>query len=102
MRPLLCPAFTLILGGFLSCSPWIAAAPRLTPSNNSLSHEINRSIDRGAEWLIKQQDAKGFWNNADHPAVSALALVAIQGRTNETARAALKKGYEFLESCVKE
>lgn len=78
------------------------AAP--APENLSLRNEVEHAIDRGVAWLIKNQDAKGFWSTEDHPAVSALVLVALQGQPNEShenKREALKKGYAYITSLAK-
>src|SRR5438094_9957868 len=58
-----------------------ADSPKLpiNPPNTSLRNEVKRAIDKGAAWLEKNQDTNGFWSTADHPAISALALVALQG-----------------------
>jgi squalene-hopene/tetraprenyl-beta-curcumene cyclase len=63
-----------------------------------LKNEIERAIERGADWLAKNQQEKGQWSTTDHPAVTALALVALQGKKSPDAdeQAALKKGYAFL------
>jgi squalene-hopene/tetraprenyl-beta-curcumene cyclase len=75
------------------------------PDNLSLRNEVQHAIDRGLAWLEKNQDPKGFWSTADQPAITALVLVAFQGSPDGAAAAknkpALKKGYEFILSCVK-
>lgn len=67
-------------------------------SNTSLKNELDRAIERGADWLVKNQQDKGYWSTTDHPAVSALALVAFQGKSSLDAdeKTAVKKGYDFL------
>lgn len=68
-----------------------------TPSNKSLKNEVQHAIDRGVAALIKMQDADGHWSTADQPAVSALALIALQGQPIDGAeKDSAKKGYEFL------
>ena len=49
------------------------------PSNVSFKQEIQHAIDRGLEWLRKNQNTNGYWSSADTPAVTALALVAFKG-----------------------
>lgn len=71
----------------------------------SFRNEVQRAIDRGLESLRAKQDTNGFWSTADHPAVTALALMAFMGepggryRTNPPAF--INKGYAFILSCVK-
>jgi squalene-hopene/tetraprenyl-beta-curcumene cyclase len=83
-----------------------ASAPpplNLTGENLSLRQEIRHAIHQGATWLEKNQDPKGFWSNAEHPAVTALALVALRGAAESRAAAetpALRKGYDYVLSCV--
>ncbi len=78
-----------------------AVSPVVT-SNISVRNEVDRAIVRGAEALVKLQNPEGFWSTADQPAVTALALVALQGQDQTpTARDAVRKGYGFLEKCFK-
>ncbi|MBI3415118.1 MAG: terpene cyclase/mutase family protein [Verrucomicrobia bacterium] len=76
----------------------------LPDGNASLRNEVRRAIAKGLGWLEKNQDPKGFWSTADHPAVTALALVAAQGDPTRAGRAAdaafVDRGYAFLKSCV--
>jgi squalene-hopene/tetraprenyl-beta-curcumene cyclase len=77
-----------------------------TASDISLAHEVQRSIDRGLEFLAKQQSPEGFWAPADHPAMTALALSAIQGDPSGTwpkkEAAKVKQGYDFILKNLKE
>jgi squalene-hopene/tetraprenyl-beta-curcumene cyclase len=76
-----------------------AAAPEL-----SFRNEMQRAIDRGLEWLEKNQNTNGFWSTADQPAVTALALVAFKGdprnRFKDPEPAWIRKGYDYVLSCV--
>jgi squalene-hopene/tetraprenyl-beta-curcumene cyclase len=90
-----------------SVSSGLAAAevpPQLPPSGNiSLRNEVRHAIDKGVAWLSKNQAAEGYWSTPDHPAVTALALVAITGARGEDSPAesrTLEKGYEYLLGCV--
>jgi squalene-hopene/tetraprenyl-beta-curcumene cyclase len=91
-----------VLGGIAACGaePAVSVDPIGKRPNVSLQNEVQHAIDRGTAWLIKNQDAKGYWSTADHPAVTALALVALQGGAaggSDAARAAAcSKGYEFI------
>src|SRR4029077_20869102 len=52
----------------------------LEPTPNiSLRNEVKHAIDKGRGWLEKNQETNGFWSTADHPAITGLALVALQG-----------------------
>jgi squalene-hopene/tetraprenyl-beta-curcumene cyclase len=96
------------LGGLIAClgaqspSPEVQRGPR---PNLSLRNEVQRAIDKGATWLEQHQDSKGFWSTPEHPALTALALVALEGEPTGRHRGfenqATRAGYEFLLSCVK-
>ncbi|MFM7100752.1 MAG: cycloartenol synthase [Verrucomicrobiota bacterium] len=74
-------------------------------SDLSLRHEVQRSIDRGLEFLLASQNTNGWWSTADHPAVTALALTAFMGeptgrhRTNPPAP--VRRGYEYLAASAR-
>src|SRR5262249_44105626 len=88
--------FAFFLALRLVCSAAGAAEVFSTPSL-SLRQEIHHAIAQGAAWLEKNQDARGWWSTADHPAVTALALVALRGATANDApeTAVTHKGYEY-------
>src|SRR6186713_1745376 len=66
-------------------------------SNVSLKNEVERAIERGGDWLVKNQNEKGYWSTTDHPAITSLALVALKGKPSDPDESvALKKGYDFL------
>lgn len=94
----------LLLSAPLLTSSVVGQKAGLPPENLSLRNEVEHAIDRGVRWLIRNQDAKGYWSTADHPAVSALVLVALQGQPNdsvENKREALKKGYSYIVGLAK-
>ena len=70
----------------------------------SFQHEVQRSIDRGLDWLGQNQNSNGWWATADHPAVTALALHAFNGdpsrRLRQATSPALQRGYRFILSSV--
>jgi squalene-hopene/tetraprenyl-beta-curcumene cyclase len=71
--------------------------------NESLRNEITRAIDRGSDWLLKNQHAEGWWSTTDQPAVTALALVALNPQSeirNPKFSPAFKRGYNFLSQHV--
>lgn len=78
----------------------------LKESDVSLAHEVQRSIDRGLEFLAKQQTTEGFWAPAEHPAMTALALSAMQGDPSgvwpKKEAAKVKQGYDFILKNLKE
>ncbi len=72
----------------------------------SLAHEVQRAIDRGLEYLAKQQTPEGHWAPAEHPAITALAVTAIQGDPSgawpKKDAAKLKLAYQFILKNAKE
>jgi squalene-hopene/tetraprenyl-beta-curcumene cyclase len=53
--------------------------------------------------LSKEQSAEGWWSTADHPALSGLPLVALQGDPSGGGhKETLQKGYRYLVSCAQE
>lgn len=79
-------------------------APRpIATRDVSFSHEIQQAIDRGLAWLAANQNTNGWWSTPDHPAVTALALMAWAGRPEGSpapAPTGLKRGHDFLLQCV--
>lgn len=59
--------------------PTSAPAVVLTQDNQSVRNEIQHAIDRGLDWLAKHQEPAGYWQTADHPAVTGLAAMAFCG-----------------------
>jgi len=85
-----------------------AVAEDLVPAkapNPSLKKELARAIDRGSDYLLANQSEGGSWSDADYPAISSLALVALQGDPEEHHQSkkapVLKKGYDYLVGSVK-
>jgi squalene-hopene/tetraprenyl-beta-curcumene cyclase len=74
------------------------------PGNPSLRNEVRHAIDKGAAWLEQSQGTNGAWSTPDHPALTALALVALKGRPADRQRgdesAAVQRGFRYLMSCV--
>lgn len=71
--------------------------------NGSLDGEIDLALKRGVSWLAAQQNARGFWSDADHPALTALALLAM-GHSDPAElsrhREAIDRGFDFLRTQV--
>lgn len=76
------------------------SAERVPAGNQSLKNEIDLAIQRGTAWLATNQQGAGHWSNPEQPAISALALVALQGAEDKRAQA-IEKGYKFLLTNVK-
>jgi hypothetical protein len=78
-------------------------ATRGKPSANvlSLKLEIQNAIDRGLAWIQTNQNEKGYWSNPEHPALTGLALVALQGdpeksnRSKSARQRTVGRGYEY-------
>src|SRR5262245_25737928 len=69
--------------------------------NVSIQNEVKRAIDKGLEWLERNQNSNGFWSTADHPAITGLALTATRARADKQLQTdAAKRGYNYLLSCV--
>lgn len=99
-----------LLFALSTASVLIDAAPAKTivtsESNRSLQNEIQHSIDRGLAWLLANQDTNGYWQTMDQPAVTGLAITALNGDPMDRYRGvkkpeALKKAYSFLLSNAK-
>lgn len=73
-------------------------------SDVSLRHEVQHAVERGQAWLLKQQDPTGFWSTQEHPAVTALVLMALTGSPGNADSPAmardLSQGYAFLLGCA--
>lgn len=81
----------------------ILSVPRET-RDLSFAHEVQRAIDKGLHWLATHQEPDGHWSTADHPAITALALIAFRGDPAERhARVdpILERGYTFLLDSVR-
>ena len=70
------------------------------PPDLSLRNEVARAIDRGCGYLLERQAPDGSWSDADHPALTALVLLALQSdpqeRHADRKAEALRRGYEYL------
>lgn len=98
-------ALTLAWGGIQkTCGQDLPFSASGKPIDLSLRMEVARAIDRGNEWLMKHQSDAGHWSDADHPAVTSLALVALQRDPVENhagqKEPVLAKGYDYLRSCA--
>lgn len=102
---------SLALAALLAGTAPAADAPKRTPipvpfgHDESLRHEVQRSIDRGIAWLLANQNSNGWWTTPDHPAVTALALVALNGEPAgkylKAPTPAIQRGYTVLLASAK-
>lgn len=106
------PSFiALALVTCLAQSAVAADATKRTPipvassHDESLRHEVQRAIDRGTSWLLANQHSNGWWTTPDHPALTALPLVALNGEPsgkflrNPTPQ--IQRGYAYLLASAK-
>jgi squalene-hopene/tetraprenyl-beta-curcumene cyclase len=94
------PLVITLIGALFTTGLCCAEEPA---GNKSLKNEIERSMERGVDWLSKNQQTGGHWSTTEQPAVTALVLVALKGQPLEADEAeAARKGYEFLLKNVKD
>src|SRR3954463_14799132 len=89
----------MLVLSLLFCAALHAAPTEVPVHNDSLRNEISRAIDRGADWLLKNQNAEGWWSTTDQPAVTALCLVALDPKNPKFADNS-KKGFDFLAKYI--
>ena len=69
-------------------------------ADRSFQFEVQHAIDRGLLWLRLNRHAEGWWSTPDQPAVTALALLAIQSDPSaadrESSPAWLETSYDYL------
>lgn len=79
--------------------------PVTTSGDESLRHEVQRTIDRGVTWLLANQHSNGWWTTPDHPALTALPLVALNGEPSgkylRQPTPQIQRGYAFLLASAK-
>jgi squalene-hopene/tetraprenyl-beta-curcumene cyclase len=71
----------LILLAFFHCAAAAAENPTrpLIRGDESFKNEVQRAIERGLAWLKADQNTNGWWSTPDHPAVTALPVMAFNG-----------------------
>src|SRR5690242_11334730 len=97
---------SIALALVLAVTAHAAPEPALKDAKNlSLRNEIGLAIDRGLAFLKSKQAEDGSWSSTDHPALTAMPLLAFQrapGGTNLTNPPDfVEKGYAFLRSHAK-
>jgi squalene-hopene/tetraprenyl-beta-curcumene cyclase len=72
-------------------------------SDQSFKNEVQRAIDRGLDWLKKDQNSNGWWSTPDHPALTALPVMAFKGDPSKRLRdgAFLKSAYGHILKSVR-
>jgi len=102
---LLGAACLLSAGAADSPAPGSRGEPNAVPVIGPGPAELERAIERGVTWLLANQNSNGWWSTADHPAVTALVLTAlnkepsrrfVRNRPSELSRA-----YDFLLGSAK-
>ncbi len=92
---LLCIA-ALLSGQGLASAQAVSDSQR----NLSLKLEIESTIARGSNWLVNQQNKKGWWSNQEYPAITALALTALHGvpsgKYRQSPTDGMERAYRFL------
>lgn len=93
MKHFLAPAFVIGIG--------LAQAQQADPYV-SIKKEIAQAVARGNNWLIEKQKPEGYWDDADLPALTALALNSIvrdpQYRDGKKLPDSVEKGFQWLLS----
>jgi len=67
--------------------------------------EVRAAIERGLVFLQKAQNSNGWWSTPDQPAVTALALTAMNleptQRFRRSRTSEMNRGFDYLLSCVR-
>lgn len=98
-----------LLAAAVSFSTAVAAAQEGGPAPVAVrapsTAELRASIDRGVLWLMANQNSNGWWSTSDQPAVTALALTALNrepsGRFVRSRPSELNRAYDFLLGSVR-
>lgn len=67
-----------------------------------LEAEAREAMSRGAQWLSAQQQRGGFWGSPDSPAMTGLAMNALQRTDAHLYEGAINRALVFLLTCVHE
>lgn len=67
----------------MACLHFTSAAEKSTRpairGDESFKNEVRHAIDRGLAWLQNDQNTNGWWSTPDHPALTALPVMAFNG-----------------------
>ena len=96
---------TVLIGGVF-CSLCLGLkAQTTTPSQAPTRPEVRAAIERGLVFLQKSQNSNGWWSTPDQPAVTALALTAMNleptQRFQRSRTSEMNRGFDYLLSCVR-
>lgn len=71
--------------------------------DESFKNEVQRAIDRGLAWLRANQNTNGWWSTPDHPALTALPVMAFNGDPSKryAREPFLTNGYAHILRSVK-
>lgn len=85
--------------GLMVIGLWAGAAFGLPAE---LEAEARAAMARGAEWLAAQQQSGGHWAIAESPAMTGLAIWALQKTDPDTYQEAINRGMVFILTNVRE
>ena len=92
-----------LIAGIVVARLLVLGAGAQEASRLSLKLEIEEAIRTGAVWLVDEQKQNGSWSDPEHPALTALPLVALK-RAEQVglleASEKLDAGYAYLASKV--
>ncbi|MCX6927694.1 MAG: terpene cyclase/mutase family protein [Verrucomicrobia bacterium] len=78
-------------------------SPAQVPSPSA--DELRAAIERGAAFLLQSQNSNGWWSTSEQPAVTGLALTALNlepsGRYQRNRPSEVNRAYDFILSSVK-
>ena len=99
---------TVLIGGVF-CSLCLGLKAQTTtpsqPTQAPTRPEVRAAIERGLVFLQKSQNSNGWWSTPDQPAVTALALTAMNleptQRFQRSRTSEMNRGFDYLLSCVR-
>lgn len=103
-------AWVLSMGWTVSAQSTAAtptALPGTSPATTAATGTPNLRIamERGVRWLLANQNSNGWWSTSEQPAVTALALTALNrdpsGRFTRSRPSEISRAYEFLLGSVR-
>ena len=81
---------------------WMAATAATAAVPAELEAETRAAMAKGAAWLAAQQQADGHWALADSPALTGLAMWALQRTDPAAHRSAIDRAMVFVLTSVQE
>jgi squalene-hopene/tetraprenyl-beta-curcumene cyclase len=88
----------VILLSIIALGSQPATAQPVGKADQSYKNELQRSIDKGLRFLEQSQNKDGYWLDPDHPAVTALCLMAFHSNPKKpkTEPIWVKKAYGHI------